>query len=152
MIRWIKTRILLVAALAGLILALPGCAYITGEAVTVPEAAPASAVVNVTPARAFELIYASNNSFNPVVLDVRTPQEFSEGHISVRIINIDFTSPSFRDEIGKLDKNKTYVVYCRTGARSAAASQVMMELGFEHIYNMTGGFTDWQAQGFPVTK
>jgi rhodanese-related sulfurtransferase len=127
-----------------------GCAYITGEALKPP--APQT-VTNITPAKAFEQIFASNDLFNPVIIDVRTPLEYADGHIAGRnIFNIDLNSHSFVDEIGKLDKNKVYIVYCRTGARSAAASKIMVELGFRHIYNMTGGITEWQARGFPVVK
>jgi rhodanese-related sulfurtransferase len=143
-------------ALAVSVLALPGCAYITGEAVTVPAPAPApttATVINVTPAGVMGILFAGSTTNVPTVIDVRTPQEYAGGHITFgNILNIDFTAPSFKNEVGKLDKTKTYVVYCRSGARSAAASQVMAELGFQHIFNMTGGFTDWQAQGFPVTK
>jgi rhodanese-related sulfurtransferase len=112
---------------------------------------PQSAIKDISPVRANALI--QNNQSNPkfVILDVRTPQEYADGHLS-NAVNIDFESSNFKNAVNKLDKNKTYLVYCRTGIRSAAASQTMEELGFKDIYDMSGGIMDWQSQGFPVVK
>jgi len=77
-----------------------------------------------------------------VVLDVRSPAEVSEGVIpSYTMIN--FMSPSFRDEVAKLDKSKTYLVYCRSGNRSGQACQLMTDMGFEKLYNLRGGIGAW---------
>lgn len=94
-----------------------------------------------------------NNSDNPdfVILDVRTPAEFADGFIK-NAVNIDFNSPTFRDDADQLDRNKTYLVYCRSGNRSASASAILEELGFKDVYNMTGGIQDWEDQGLPVVK
>ena len=67
-------------------------------------------------------------------------------------INRDIYSPTFKDEINKFDKNNIYVVYCRTGIRGAAARDIMKGLGFQEVYNISGGIIDWTAQGFPVVK
>jgi phage shock protein E len=106
---------------------------------------------DVTPSEAFMIIGTSSTLNYPVVLDVRTPEEYADGHIH-KAINIDLNSPDFKDEINKLDKNLTYVVYCHSGARSNAARNIMEESGFKHVINMTGGITDWISEGFPVTK
>jgi len=82
---------------------------------------------------------------------VRTPSEYVQGYIK-NAVNLDYNSPDFKALVNSLDKNKTYLVYCRTGVRSAAASQMMSELGFKDIYNMNGGITDWQAAGLPIEK
>ena len=81
-----------------------------------------------------------------VILDVRTPQEFAEGHLA-NAINIDFQSGNFEQEIASLDKTKTYAVYCRSGNRSGQAVKVMAKAGFTSLYDMDGGIIDWQAAG-----
>jgi rhodanese-related sulfurtransferase len=81
-----------------------------------------------------------------VILDVRTPQEFAEGHLA-NAINIDFQSGNFEQEIASLDKSKTYAVYCRSSNRSGEAVKVMADAGFTSMYDMDGGIIDWQAAG-----
>ena len=85
------------------------------------------------------------------VLDVRTPAEFAEGHLA-NSLNIDFESGNFVDEIKKLDKTKSYAVYCRSGRRSALAAAEMSKAGFHHILNMSGGTIDWTTAGLPLVK
>lgn len=79
-----------------------------------------------------------NNTPNAVLLDVRTPSEFMSGHID-RAINIDIESPTFTSEIKKLDKTKTYFVYCRSGNRSGQAVLIMKSDGIKNIYELSGG-------------
>jgi rhodanese-related sulfurtransferase len=86
-----------------------------------------------------------------VILDVRTEEEFSGGHIE-DAVNIDVNSESFRDEVGKLDRSKTYIVHCRTGRRSETAVEAMEEMGFTDIFWMQDGIVGWQDAGFPVVK
>lgn len=81
-------------------------------------------------------------STNAVLLDVRTPDEFNSGHLPSST-NLDIMSFEFRDEITKLDKNKTYFVYCRSGNRSGQACMMMMDLGLK-AYNLVGGIGAWQ--------
>src|SRR5437868_5272079 len=66
---------------------------------------------------------------NAVVLDVRTKDEYKQGHIPGSVL-VDFTSPDFEKELGKLDKNKTYLVHCAVGGRSARACKKMDGLNF----------------------
>lgn len=89
----------------------------------------------------------NDNKRNPgfVLLDVRTPEEFSEGYIN-GAENIDIKSPDFADKLDRLDKNKTYLVYCRKGGRSAKAMEIMKSKGFEKVYNMLGGITKWTEE------
>jgi rhodanese-related sulfurtransferase len=82
---------------------------------------------------------------NSVLLDVRTPME----HNMVRIPNsilIDIYSPSFPQEIEKLDKNKSYYVYCRSGNRSFHAGNFMLGAGFEKVYNLEPGIIGWNGE------
>lgn len=72
-----------------------------------------------------------------VILDVRTVAEFQQGHAQ-EAVNIDFYSPVFLDEIKKLDVNKKYHVYCRSGNRSGQAEGLMKQLGFKDVQNIGG--------------
>ncbi|MFA5308062.1 MAG: rhodanese-like domain-containing protein [Dehalococcoidales bacterium] len=149
-----KNRIIFVPALLlALALATGGCGYITGEAVDFSYQSPVTeqfaADVSVTEAYAIIAQHAGQHGFT--ILDVRMPEEFAAGHIQAAL-NRDYYAPDFKDDLGQFDKADLYIVYCRTGARSAAARDIMREMGFQHIYNMSGGITDWTAQGFPVVR
>ena len=86
------------------------------------------------------------NESDPIILDVRTPQEFETSRIP-KSINIDFYNPAiFMQEIGKLDKERSYYIYCRTGVRSANSCHLMKELGFAKTYNLIGGIVDWKGE------
>ena len=83
--------------------------------------------------------------WNSVILDVRTEDEYNDGIIP-NAINIDIhKGQGFISELETLDKNKNYYVYCRSGARSAKACEVMNELGFENAYNLIGGILEWNG-------
>lgn len=79
------------------------------------------------------------------LLDVRTPTEYTEGHID-NALNIDWQGSHFEHEVQKLDKNKAVYVYCRSGKRSLKASEKLAELGFKKIYNLDGGFLQWTSE------
>lgn len=80
-----------------------------------------------------------------VILDVRTPQEVAQGTITDQALNIDVTNRAlFDQEIEKLDKDKTYLVYCRSGRRSRVAGEEMARRGFKKVYNLKGGILAWQ--------
>ena len=87
---------------------------------------------------------------NDVILDVRTPPEFSEGYIE-GAINIDMQSPDFDTEIQKLDKDKTYIVYCRTGNRAKTASEQMSDIDLNVVYSKSG-ISQWQSAGLELMK
>ena len=85
-----------------------------------------------------------NNSTNLIMLDVRTAEEYSSGNIP-NSINIDVLSPDFKSKIELLDKNKEYLVYCRSGNRSAIASSIMATNGFIKIYNLNNvNYSDFE--------
>jgi phage shock protein E len=84
-----------------------------------------------------------------ITLDVRTPGEFNQGHIS-GAMNIDVEATTFENEVSKLDKSKSYAVYCHSGRRSGIATGQMEKLGFVHLFNLQNGFSDWMSQGMPV--
>jgi rhodanese-related sulfurtransferase len=78
-----------------------------------------------------------------VILDVRTSGEFMGGHIP-GALNIDIMRPDFNAAISKLDKSKTYLVYCRSGSRSAQACSVLAAKGYKAI-NLSGGIISWRG-------
>lgn len=80
------------------------------------------------------------------LLDVRTPAEFAQGHLS-EAANLDYKNPAFREQIKSLDKNKPVFVYCLGGVRSAAAATILKENGFKEIYDMKGGYLKWTSSG-----
>lgn len=86
-----------------------------------------------------------NEDKNSVLLDVRTPSEFEEAHIPNSIL-IDLTNPAFQQEIDKLDRNKSYYVYCRSGNRSYHAGRLMSQMGFEKVYNLADGIIGWNGE------
>jgi len=86
-----------------------------------------------------------------IVLDVRTPEEFSAGHIE-NAININLESSDFASEVSKLDMNATIAVYCRSGNRSGVATEQMVELGFVDMYDMQGGILEWETVGGQVVN
>lgn len=80
-----------------------------------------------------EFISKYKSTLNSVLIDVRTPAEFNTSHIA-SAINIDYEDSSFTEEINKLDKTKTYFIYCRSGNRSGRAHKIMKDAGIENIY------------------
>lgn len=113
------------------------------------------AIGDVTAVQAQDVIQAEAQNPEFVILDVRTPQEYWEGHVDpqgAKLINLDFYEASFKEALGELDKSKTYLIYCRSGNRSSQALTMMEDLGFEHIYHMSNGFNDWQSSDMPIAQ
>ena len=108
-------------------------------------------IEDITPQEAFTLIQNNQNNLDFVIIDVRTPGEFGAGHIE-NATNINFYSEAFRDEFNKLDKDKTYLIYCQSGGRSGSALDIMAELNFKEAYNILGGINLWKAEGLPIVK
>lgn len=108
-------------------------------------------VPTITTQDAYNLIQNNRDNPNFVILDVRTADEFNSGYIA-GAVNIDYYSSEFKANIGKLDKNKQYLVYCRTGIRGAASVQIMVDMGFKHTQNMAGGITQWIQDGYSIVK
>lgn len=75
-----------------------------------------------------------------VIVDVRTPAEYATGHLE-GALNIDLNAPDFRAKIAELEKDETYVLYCRSGNRSGQAKAIMEEMGFSDVTN-AGGYDD----------
>jgi rhodanese-related sulfurtransferase len=86
----------------------------------------------------------SNNS-NSIILDVRTPEEYNDGHLP-NALNINIMDPDFQEKIEALDKTKSYYVYCRSGGRSSTACRFMQSADFAETFNLLGGITAWRGE------
>jgi phage shock protein E len=106
-------------------------------------------VLQEIPVREAKSLLASPSA--RTVIDVRTPEEYTTGHLA-NALNIDYKAASFREEIGKLDKSKPYLVYCRSGKRAAEAVKIMDGLGFTDVKNLAGGILAWQSEGGAVVR
>lgn len=104
--------------------------------------------INVISIAEFEKLSAKKKN---KVLDVRTPEEVAEGHLAGSV-NINFLGENFAQEIEALNKNKTYLLYCRSGSRTRRAADQMQKAGFKKVYMLEGGITAWNGAGKPVEK
>lgn len=108
-------------------------------------------VVDHSPNEAAAMIreYGSREDF--VLLDVRTPLEYGGERLAGAVL-VDYYSASFREELERLDRGKTYLVYCRTGNRSGRAGSLMKELGFRNVHHLSGGIVKWKEAGLPTVR
>jgi rhodanese-related sulfurtransferase len=104
----------------------------------------------VTDVGAQEFVTSSSEP-GTVVVDVRTPAEYAAGHVE-GAVNIDVESSTFGSEIAALPTDTTYAVYCRSGRRSALASDQMADAGFTSVINLEGGVADLQAAGASIVS
>lgn len=101
---------------------------------SISEASP-----EISISQAKELVQSTPNL---KILDVRTPEEYAEGHLD-RALNINFRDPNFENQIKALQKEDTYLVYCKSGGRSAKAVELMKELKFTQVSDMTDGYSSY---------
>lgn len=93
-----------------------------------------------------EWVKLHDESEESVIIDVRTDDEFSTGYIE-GAVNIDFYMVNkFISEIDKLDKSKSYFIYCKSGARSGQTCELMKQKGFKKVYNLEGGILGWTGE------
>lgn len=86
-----------------------------------------------------------------VLIDVRTPQEYQQGHLKgSELMNI--YDAEFESRLKELDKEKEYVIYCRSGGRSGKAASMMEKMGFTNIHNMKGGILAWNRAGLKTEQ
>lgn len=77
------------------------------------------------------------------LVDVRTPKEHDEERIA-NSQNIDYNSPTFDEDIAKLDKAKPVILYCKGGTRSAKCAKKLKDAGFQKVYDLEGGISKWK--------
>lgn len=136
---WRRSAALAAASAATVLLAACG----SGSA----DTAVASRIRVVEPAAAEQLLATQPA---PTLIDVRTPEEYAEGHLEGAEL-VDFNAADFRAQIATYPRDASYVIYCRSGNRSAGARQVMEELGFTDVADIGGGILAWAQAGLPVT-
>lgn len=130
--------ILIIIILVGFIL--PSCSAQQDQNITA-----------LSPTEAADLIEKHKVDADFIILDIRTPGEYQSGHIKGATM-IDYYSKSFVDEIGRLDKEKSYLVYCRSGNRSAHSMDLFTKLQFQKIYHLSSGINSWISEGLPLVK
>jgi rhodanese-related sulfurtransferase len=137
----------LIVALFFLPVLIASCDHNTPPAATMVS--PTGGVQTISASQAKALIAQNAGNPNFVIIDVRSPEEYAQGHLD-GAINMDLNSPDFRDRVSRLDRSKTYLLYCRTGHRSQAAAAIMREFSFTNLYNLGDGITGWTASGLPL--
>lgn len=104
------------------------------------------AEVNVVSPEEMESLLKTDNV---QLVDVRTPKEYTVDHLEFAQ-NIDFKSPTFNEEIKRLDKNTPVLLYCHKSSRNAKCAKKMLEAGFKKIYDLEDGFSKWRHKGFNI--
>jgi rhodanese-related sulfurtransferase len=115
-----------------------------------PETVTETVLVTIAPVKDITVVEAKemmNTQPDIVALDVRTSSEFDEGHIEDAILHC---LCSFIPQLHKRSTEDTFIVYCDDGRRSGQASQILVENGFQSVYNMVGGLIAWEQAGYPV--
>lgn len=134
-----------VVYLIGIISIILFSGYVAGAAADVGFGQALSAT------QARELISTHQNDNNFVILDVRTPAEFASGHIAGAVL-LDYYDKGFTEAFAKLDKTKTYLIYCRSGNRSGKTLDLASKYGFTKMYHIGRGVRDWLSNGYPLVK
>ncbi len=148
-------RTLTVLFLVALLVLACGCVQFshgeedTSSEVGLPVGSEGPDFLSISPGEAYSFLEENRGNTSVVIVDVRTPAEYSGGHLD-GAVNID--SASFADRMAELDTNLTYVLYCQGGVRSANVLSQMKEAGFPRVYDIEGGIAAWQAEGFPVVQ
>jgi len=137
-----SNRTIIIVALVVLALITGGAAWIS-TANSASTTAPVIASQRITP---LEYQNQFGDSSPHLLIDVRTPQEFTSGHIQ-NAVNISVETLQAR--LDEVPRGTPVVVYCRSGNRSASAAQILVEGGYQPVYDL-GGIQDWVAQGLPI--
>ena len=104
-----------------------------------------AATIGISSAEAKKLL-AKGNIF---LLDVRTPQEFSQARLSGAVL---IPTGEFERRINEVPKNKPILVYCAVGSRSKSVADLLTQRGYKEIYHMTDGIVGWYRNGFPIQR
>jgi rhodanese-related sulfurtransferase len=105
----------------------------------------------ISPHEALKKIEKHKNESNLVILDIRPRADFETEHVP-GAVNIDYDGYEFKKKIGNIDKGKNYIIYCKSGVKGEYFMEIMNELGFPRIYNISGGFAGWKKNKLPLTK
>lgn len=88
---------------------------------------------------------------NPLIIDIRTPEKFKDGHIN-GAQNVEFHPETFLTEMDKLPRDRDLYLYCGKGLKTEKARDLVADLEFKNIYLLTGGITSWKKAGYPLVK
>ena len=106
---------------------------------------------DIFPTEAWELISKKRNGNDLIIIDVSTPQEYKDLHLE-GAINVNLLSRFFKSRLDIMDKDKTYLVYCKVGGRSKIAQKLMKQFGFRTVYNVVGGTLLWEEERLPFAS
>ena len=106
---------------------------------------------DIFPTEAWELISNKRGNDEVIIIDVSTSQEYKDLHLE-GAINVNLLSRFFKSRLEVVDKNQTYLVYCKVGGRSKIARKLMLQFGFRTVYNIIGGTLLWEDEGLPFAS
>jgi rhodanese-related sulfurtransferase len=106
---------------------------------------------SVSPRQFKALIDRHQGDPDVVLLDIRTPKEYENGHIQGAVL-LDYYSSDYVDRLKALDRTRTYLIYCRSGNRSAKSLAIFDKLGFQRVYNLGPGVIGWSRETYPLVR
>ena len=98
-----------------------------------------------------EALLAKLETNKGVILDVRTKEEVANGYL-IDASFIDFYDSKFDTKASWIKKDQPIYVYCHAGGRSVKAAEKLIELGFNEVYNLSGGYSNWKSSGYPIKQ
>lgn len=111
--------------------------------------APSQNSYDIFPGQAWKMISRNRGNKDIIIIDVSTPQEYRDLHLE-GAVNVNLLSRFFKARLDRMNKTKTYVVYCKIGGRSKVAQNLMRrKFGFTNVYNIKGGTSLWKEEGLP---
>jgi rhodanese-related sulfurtransferase len=105
--------------------------------------------ITITPQSALKLVEEKGSEIT--IMDIRPKDEFENEHIP-GAVNLDYDGHQFQQKVDKLDKTKSYIIYCHSGVRGGYFMNKMKDSGFNGAYNILGGFVGWKVSKLPLTK
>lgn len=139
-------KTLKIISISALLVSLPVSSVAAAE-----PAAKEKAVETVSVVKAEDVPKVLEKDPKIVIVDLRTPEEFAEGHIA-KAVNINFLAEDFAEKLAKLDRDKTYLMHCRSGGRSSASLETWKKLGFKKVIHLDSGILGYQKAGLKVVK
>ena len=108
-------------------------------------------IVHVDARQAAKLLSGPDKKNSPIIIDIRTSDEFREGHLK-GARQIDFLEEGFAEKVRKLDRSRPYLIHCRSGGRSSRSLALWKKMKFKKVYHLDGGILAWEKAGLPVVK
>ena len=135
------------------VLSFGGCNFLSGliphESKTETTLGNSNAIGEIKQNTAEEIYKIINEKKDYYLIDVRTKEEYSQGHLGgAALIPVD----EIKNRLTEIPKDKPVIVYCKSGARSMQAANILVSNGFKTVYNMTGGIEEWQKEGYRLSK